>query len=363
MFSSHIRVHGIGEREPWAFGADTEAIARKWLGFRYRLIPYLQRAIAEAVATGMPVMRAMALAFPGNALTRGYETQFMCGDALLVAPVIQPGGEVEVALPPGAWYDLISRQRFPGQRVLRYKAGLDQFPVFGREGYALPMGFAVQHTGEIDAAKPLEQLWVFGRPTRPLHGFLQANIVEAIRRHVRDRGSGRREGRALRRRGRHRRRQAGVVSGNATIAITAGEPAGIGPELVALLAARHRERPFPARLVIIGDRELLTARARRIGVSPRYADYDAASFAPAGGGIEIWHQPMAAPVTPGHPDPSNAYSVLALLQHASDACADRRVCRTGDGSRAEERAAWTPASRSPGTPNSSRSAPTRPASS
>jgi alpha-D-xyloside xylohydrolase len=179
VFSSHIRVHGIGEREPWAFGADTEAIARQWLGFRYRLLPYLQRVIAEAVATGMPVMRAMALAFPGNALTHVYETQFMCGDTLLVAPVVQTGGEVEVALPPGAWYDLISRQRFPGQRVLRYKAGLDQFPVFGREGYALPMGYAVQHTGEIDAAKPLEQLWVFGRPTRPLHGLLQANIVEA----------------------------------------------------------------------------------------------------------------------------------------------------------------------------------------
>jgi alpha-D-xyloside xylohydrolase len=177
VFSSHVRIHGIDEREPWAFGAEAEAIARKWLAFRYRLIPYLQRVIDEAVATGMPVMRAMALAFPGNALVRGYETQFMCGDTLLVAPVIQPGGEVEVALPPGAWYDLISRQRFPGQRVLRYKAGLDQFPVFGREGYALPMGFAVQHTGEIDTAAPLEQLWVFGRPTRPLHGFLQANVV------------------------------------------------------------------------------------------------------------------------------------------------------------------------------------------
>jgi len=110
------------------------------------------------------------------------------------------------------------------------------------------------------------------------------------------------------------------VSGNLTIAVTVGEPAGIGPELVALLASRHRERPFPARLVIIGDREVLTARAVRMGASPRYADYDAASFAPVGG-IEIWHQPMAAPVTPGHPDPSNAYSVLALLRHASDACA------------------------------------------
>jgi len=111
------------------------------------------------------------------------------------------------------------------------------------------------------------------------------------------------------------------MEGNLTIAITAGEPAGIGPELVALLAARHRERPFPARLVIVGDREVLWARARRIGLSPRYADYDGASFAPVAGGIEVWHQPIAAPVTPGHPDPSNAYSVLAMLQHASDACA------------------------------------------
>jgi len=179
VFSSHIRIHGIGEREPWAFGIEAEAIAKKWLAIRYRLIPYLQRVIDDAVATGMPVMRAMALAFPGNALTRGYETQFMCGDALLVAPIIQPGGEVEIALPPGAWYDLISRQRFPGGRVLRYKAALDQFPVFGREGHALPMGPAVQHTGEIDPAKPLEQIWVFGRPTRPLQGYLQANIVAA----------------------------------------------------------------------------------------------------------------------------------------------------------------------------------------
>ncbi|MEO8306304.1 MAG: TIM-barrel domain-containing protein [Betaproteobacteria bacterium] len=176
VFASHIGFHGIGEREPWAFGADAEAVARKWLTFRYRLIPYLQGVIADAVATGMPVMRAMALAFPSNALTRSYETQFMCGDALLVAPIVRDGGEVEVALPPGAWYDLNSHQRFPGQRVLRYKAALDQFPVFGREGFALPLGRAVQHTGEIDSAKPLEQLWVFGRPTRAQDGFAQVKI-------------------------------------------------------------------------------------------------------------------------------------------------------------------------------------------
>jgi alpha-D-xyloside xylohydrolase len=177
VFSSHMRVHGIGAREPWAFGEEAEAIARQWIEFRYRLLPYLQQVIAQAIATGLPVMRAMPLAFPGNALTRGYETQFMCGDALLVAPIIAPGGEVDVALPPGAWYDLATRQRLPGRQVIRYRAPLDRFPVFGREGYSLPLGPVVQHTGEIDAGRPLSALHVFGKPTQPLSGFAQAAIT------------------------------------------------------------------------------------------------------------------------------------------------------------------------------------------
>jgi alpha-D-xyloside xylohydrolase len=165
VFSSHIRVHGIGEREPWAFGPEVEAVARKWLAFRYRLIPYLEHVIRIATEAGLPVMRAMPLAFPGNPLVRRYETQFMCGDAILVAPIVQEGGEVEVALPPGGWFDLNSRARYAGRQVLRYKAALDQFPVFGREGHVLALGPAVQHTGEIDDAKAVEQLWVFGAPS------------------------------------------------------------------------------------------------------------------------------------------------------------------------------------------------------
>jgi alpha-D-xyloside xylohydrolase len=176
VFASHIGMHVIGEREPWALGAEAEAVCRKWLAFRYRLIPYLESVIGIATRTGMPVMRAMPLAFPGNSLLRGYETQFMCGDALLVAPILRAGGEVEVALPPGQWFDLNTRQRITGRQVLRYRAKLDQFPVFAREGYALPLGRAVQHTGEIDGARPVESVWLFGAPTAALDGFAQLRI-------------------------------------------------------------------------------------------------------------------------------------------------------------------------------------------
>ena len=178
VFFSHIRLHGIGEREPWAFGAEAEGIARKWLAMRYRLIPYLEQTIAQALRTGLPVARAMPLAFPDSRLARDFETQFMCGDALLVAPIIRDGGEVDIALPPGAWYDLNTRARYAGSQVLRYAAKLDQFPVFGREGYALPLGRAVQHTGEINAEHPLEMLWIFGRPAHALDGYRQVKIEE-----------------------------------------------------------------------------------------------------------------------------------------------------------------------------------------
>jgi 4-hydroxythreonine-4-phosphate dehydrogenase len=105
------------------------------------------------------------------------------------------------------------------------------------------------------------------------------------------------------------------------LAITSGEPAGIGPELCAKLAHRHAQRHFPARLVVLGELALLRERAQRIGIDARYAPYDPAAFAPAGGMVEVWEQPLAAPVRPGHPDPTNAHSVLSLLQRASDACA------------------------------------------
>ena len=107
-----------------------------------------------------------------------------------------------------------------------------------------------------------------------------------------------------------------------SIAVTSGEPAGIGPELCAMLAARHAREPFGARLVLLGDRGVLADRAARIGLAPRYAEYDPASFAPSGGVIEVWHQPLAAPPVPGHPDPTNGAAVLAMLRRACDACAE-----------------------------------------
>jgi 4-hydroxythreonine-4-phosphate dehydrogenase len=108
---------------------------------------------------------------------------------------------------------------------------------------------------------------------------------------------------------------------NPAIAITVGEPAGVGPELIALIAARHAASPFAARLVVVGDHDLLVARAARIGVDVDYARFAPGGAAPEDGRVEVWHHPLTAPVVPGQPDPANSHAVLATLAHAADACA------------------------------------------
>lgn len=100
-----------------------------------------------------------------------------------------------------------------------------------------------------------------------------------------------------------------------TIAITSGEPAGIGPDLCLALA----DHPAAARLVVLGNRELLEARARLLGHDIRFVNY------PAGGAhaprtLEVLSLPLARTCHPGSLDVANAPYVLALLDRAIDGC-------------------------------------------
>ncbi len=158
------RIHGIGPREPWYFGDQAEEIAKDWLALRYRLLPYLQRQIIEATRSGLPVMRAMPLAFPNDARSWGFELQYMLGDHLLVAPVLQPGGFVTLYLPEGIWYDFFTHEKRAGGQVLDLQVPLESIPVFVRQGAVLAFGPAVQHTGELTAENRIETICVFGKP-------------------------------------------------------------------------------------------------------------------------------------------------------------------------------------------------------
>lgn len=168
IMSSHTRFHGTSPREPWYYGEQAEEIVRRWLAWRYQLIPYLQGCALEASQSGMPVMRSMVLAFPEERLAWQFEQQYMLGPSLLVAPVLQTGGKVRFYLPAGNWYDIWNQTWVQGPGLFEWTVPLDHIPVFGREGTLLPLGPAVQHTGELKAGLDLEQVWAFGTPRNGL---------------------------------------------------------------------------------------------------------------------------------------------------------------------------------------------------
>ncbi len=164
VLSPFCRIHGIGPREPWYFSTETERIVKEWLGLRYRLIPYLQRQVKEAMASGMPVMRSMVLAFPEEQRTWAFEMQYMLGDHLLVVPIVQPGGWTTYCLPEGIWYDYFTGEQRAGGQVYSQQIGIDRIPVFVKEGAVIAEGPAVQHTGEIKSGRRIEKIRVFGVP-------------------------------------------------------------------------------------------------------------------------------------------------------------------------------------------------------
>ena len=99
------------------------------------------------------------------------------------------------------------------------------------------------------------------------------------------------------------------------IALTAGEPAGIGPDLTVMMCGKR----LPAHVVAIADRSLLQERARMLGLPLKLADY-APGMAEASDALHVWHVPLAAPVRPGQLDPANARYVLRTLEVALEGC-------------------------------------------
>ena len=149
VYSAHMRLHGIGPREPWSYGAAAETAVNAALALRYRLLPYLERCLAQAHETGLPVQRAMPLACPEERAAWAFEGQFFCGDDLLVAPCVSPGGSVEVYLPAGRWHRFPAGGTCDGGRVLRLDLALQETAVFAREGASIPFGAAARCTAEL----------------------------------------------------------------------------------------------------------------------------------------------------------------------------------------------------------------------
>ncbi|WP_332696676.1 glycoside hydrolase family 31 protein [Halalkalibacter lacteus] len=145
----------IGQ-EPWVFGQEVEDITRKYVNLRYQLLPYLYNELQEATETGKPVYQPLVYHFQEDENTYDIYKQFMFGDNIMVAPVLEQGGtSVDVYLPKGeTWVDFWTGDEYKGNQTITVQAELDHLPIFVKQDSIIPTREVQQYTGE----KPLENL-------------------------------------------------------------------------------------------------------------------------------------------------------------------------------------------------------------
>ncbi|AVT03480.1 glycoside hydrolase family 31 protein [Paracidovorax avenae] len=127
---------------PWMYPEMTPAI-RKAIELRYRLIPYMWSLFERASARHEPIIRPTFYDFPEDANCFEDSDDFMLGDALLAAPVVEPGATTRrvylPALPGGAhWFDFETREAFASGQWHTVPAPLDRLPLFARAGASIP---------------------------------------------------------------------------------------------------------------------------------------------------------------------------------------------------------------------------------
>jgi alpha-glucosidase len=159
---------GTGHKEPWVNGPEQEAIRRRFIEERYKLMPYLYTTAEEMSRTGLPIVRPLFLEFSdsssdGHPFDLDAGSEFLLGRSLLVAPAPFPEklDEYKVLLPPVHWYDYwtgeLADQGHKGAPQSAVNAPhyvpelprLDALPIFVREGTILPLQPLTQSTSEI----------------------------------------------------------------------------------------------------------------------------------------------------------------------------------------------------------------------
>lgn len=173
VFSPYLRNHReayAAANEPWAYGEETETVARTYIRFRYRLMPYLYSEFREAGQTGMPISRCLCIDFPFDDAVYAHNNQyeFLFGDALLVNPMTSKETTKTTHLPEGEWYDLFSDKKVAGGAEFTANYPTYRIPIFVKASSVIPAQSQVYSTKE----NPSDTLYVHVYYGQEKHRFV-----------------------------------------------------------------------------------------------------------------------------------------------------------------------------------------------
>lgn len=143
IFQPRFSIHSANDdntvTEPWTYPEYTKYISAA-IKLRYSLIPYFYSLLYEAHVTGAPIMRPLIYEFQNDPNVTDESFEFMLGQSLLVANVVEQGQtEKKVYLPAGTnWLDLTTNQRYAGGQTIKIPVELSSIPMFLRDGAIIP---------------------------------------------------------------------------------------------------------------------------------------------------------------------------------------------------------------------------------
>ena len=175
MFSPLFRNHaakGTKDQEPWRFSKEVVDINRKYIELRYKFLPYIYDLFYKGEKTGLPIMRPLVLHYPNDPEVRNMNNEFLAGENILVAPVLEQGATKRmVYLPEGTWYDYWTGEKFEGKQYILKDAPIDVCPMYIKAGSIIPTYEVVQYVGE----KPYNKLTLLVTPGEGTYEHFQDN--------------------------------------------------------------------------------------------------------------------------------------------------------------------------------------------
>lgn len=136
-------------KEPWNYGEEALTIFKQYDQLRYSLIPYLYSYSYEMHKTGMPLMRALVLAYQNDSNVYSITDQYLLGENLMICPVTTKGAKTRVVyLPEGNWIDYWTGKNLTGKQYINVVCPLDKLPIFIKSGAIIPTQEVLNYIGK-----------------------------------------------------------------------------------------------------------------------------------------------------------------------------------------------------------------------
>ncbi|MCQ2742062.1 MAG: DUF5110 domain-containing protein [Bacilli bacterium] len=138
FFRNHSTLNTKAQ-EPYAYDEETKEIYTHYLNIRYELLPYLYNCVEEMSSKGIPMVRPLFYNYPLDEKSKCVNDQYMVGDDIMVAPIVDQGATVRsVYFPKGNWYDYETGEKYKGGRYYAIPMPLGKTGIYVRGNTIIP---------------------------------------------------------------------------------------------------------------------------------------------------------------------------------------------------------------------------------